>query len=100
MESRQGDKLKTVAHHGQFWLKLRDFPLIQLGLPMERRGAIVGEELSWMPRMNGSRKFPGLLEVGLRGFAPEHVGIRRVCQATCDRGIESPAETVEALDGP
>src|ERR1700694_4457625 len=99
VKSRESYKLKTVAHGGELGLKLRNLPLVQLGPSMKRRRAIVCQELSRVPGVNGHGELPGFVQVGFRRFAPQHIGIRCVCQAAGSGGIEPAPEPEEPFNG-
>src|SRR3954453_17627058 len=46
VEPRQRDELEPVAHRAELLLELRDLRVVERLLPVERRRAVVGEELA------------------------------------------------------
>src|SRR3712207_8036333 len=57
--------------------------------------AVVGQQLAGEALMDGSREALRLLEVGLRGLAPDHVGVRRIREPAGDRRLEIGRATSE-----
>src|SRR5688572_31154007 len=84
VEAGEGDELELVAHGAELTLELGDRLVVELLLPVEGRRTIVGEQLARMDRVNAFREAARFLEVRLRSFAPNQVGIRRVCDSTSD----------------
>src|SRR5258705_4374261 len=94
MKSSQGDKLEFVAHFAQFLLKIGDGHVVQLLFPMERRRAVVGEQLARDLRVDGVGEFSRFSQVRRRGLAPQHVRVGRIRQAASDSGT-NPAPELE-----
>jgi hypothetical protein len=93
----QGNELEFVAHGPQFPLEGRDGGVVQVGFPVERRGAVVGQQLVGKLLMNALGKAPGLIHVRLGGFTPDHVRIRGVGQAPGDGGFHAVFYVEKAL---
>src|ERR1039458_3423418 len=100
MEARQSDKLELITHGRELLLKLRDSRVIQLLFPMEGRRAVIGEYLARIPGMDRFREAARLGKVRLRSFAPDHVGVRGVGQASGDGRLNAATKTEEALGRP
>src|SRR5205823_329108 len=60
VEAGERDELEAVAHGGELALELRDHSIIEMALPVERRRAVVGEELVGELRVDRLREFPRL----------------------------------------
>jgi len=89
VEAGERDELEAVAHGGQLALESGDLRIIELALPVEGRRAVVRQQLARELRVDGLGEFPGLLQVGLRGLAPNEVHIRRIGATARDRLPES-----------
>src|SRR5256886_17232531 len=79
-----------MPYRTQLLLELRERRRVQLLPPVEGGRAIVGEQFSWIARVDRVRKPAGLLDVRRRSLAPEEVRIRRVREASGD-GRRQPA---------
>ena len=62
--------------------------VVELLLPVERRRAVVGEELARELRVNALGELARLLQIGLGGLAPDQVRVGRVGQPARDRRLE------------
>src|SRR5207245_6254141 len=67
--------------------------------PIERRRAVVGQHLAGELGVDAFGELPRLIQVRLRGFAPEHLDVGRIGQAASDGGLQPAAELEEALYG-
>src|ERR1700744_6120587 len=99
MKTSQGHELELVAHFAKLLLEFGDRRVIELLLPVERRRAVVSEELAGKLGVYRVGKALGFIEVGGGCFAPDQVGIRRVSQAAGDRRVETAANDVKTFDG-
>ena len=88
VESRQGNKLELVAQGANLLLEGRDLGLVHRAAPVERRRAVVGEELPGELRVDGRGELAGLLEVRGRGLDPEEVGVGGVGEAPSKLKVE------------
>src|ERR1700689_4646457 len=84
MEACQGNELELVPHRTQVSPKTSDCRVVQFLLPIERRRAVVSQELSGILGMDAFRELPCFLKIGLRGLAPEEIRIRCIGEATCN----------------
>ena len=71
METGKRNELELVAHGPQLALELGDSGVVQLGLPVEGRRAVIGEELAGMDLVDGFGKAARVVEVGVRGLPPQ-----------------------------
>jgi len=81
VEARQRHELELVAERADLLLERRDLGLVHRAAPVERRRAVVREQLARELRVDGGRELAGLLEVGRRGLDPEEVGVGGVGEA-------------------
>src|SRR5205807_285371 len=86
-----------VTHGAQFALETGDGGIVKFSFPMEGRRTIVSQQLSREALMDGLGKLPGLVYVGLRSFAPDHVGVGSVDQAASNGCFESAFEAQKAV---
>jgi hypothetical protein len=100
MEAGQGDELEPVTHGTQLALEARDRHVVEVLSPVERRRAVVGQQLAGERLVDALGELPRLGHVGRRGLAPEHVGVRRVRPGAGDRALDPAAQAEEALGGP
>jgi hypothetical protein len=75
VEAGQRDELELVAHGAQFALELGDGGVVQVLLPVERRRAVVGQQLARELGVDGVGELLGEGQVGLAGLAPDQVGV-------------------------
>src|SRR5690606_4129984 len=99
VEAGQGDELEAVAHRRKLLLEAGDGGVVEVGLPVEARRAVVGQQLAGELRVDRLGERAGEGQVGLAGLAPDQVGVRRVGQAAADGLVDALAGLVEALDG-
>ena len=99
MEAGQGDELELVAHLRQRRLEARNGRVVQLLLPVERRRAVVGQQLAGELRVDGIGKAFGFLKIRLGSLAPDQVGVGRVGQAARDGRIQPAVNAEEAFAG-
>ena len=70
MEARKRNELECVTHRGQFALELRDGGVVECGLPVERRRAVVREQLVRKLSVQSFGVVSREVEVRRAGFAP------------------------------
>ncbi|CUJ65274.1 Uncharacterised protein [Achromobacter xylosoxidans] len=99
VEAGQRDELELVAHGAQLALELGDGGVVQVLLPVERRRAVVRQQLARELAMDRVGELAGVFQVGRGGFAPDQVGVRRVGQAARDRLVDAGAGAEEAFHG-
>src|SRR5690606_25598654 len=99
VETGQGDELEPVAVGGDFLLELGDGGVVQVLLPVERRRAVVGQQLARVLRVDRLGEGAGELQVRLAGLAPDQVGVGRVGEAARDRLLQALVRLVEPLRG-
>ncbi|MNQ84659.1 hypothetical protein D3C85_997940 [compost metagenome] len=99
MDAREGDELVLVAHVGQLLLEAGDGGIVQVLLPVEARGAVVGQDLVRVLGLDGFGELARLVQIRLGGFTPHHVGVRGVGQAAGDGLLDTGLHLVEALGG-
>ena len=97
VEAGQRDELELVAHRAEFALELGDGRVVQVLLPVERRRAVVRQHLAGELAMDGFGKVARERQVGLAGFAPDQVDIRRIGQAARDRLFAAPGACGRSL---
>ena len=68
MEAGQRDELELVAHRAELALELGDRGVVELRLPVERRRAVVGQQLARELRVDRLGELLGLGEVRARRF--------------------------------
>src|SRR2546427_8915520 len=99
VEAGQSDELELVAHLAQFLLEVGNGRVVEFLLPIERRRAVVGQHLAGELGVDAFGELPRLVQVRLRGFAPEHLDVGRIGQAASDGGLQPAAKLEEALYG-
>src|ERR1700730_6987542 len=99
VEAGERDELEAVAHGGQLALESGDLRIIELALPVEGRRAVVRQQLARELRVDSFSEFAGLLQVGLRGLAPDEVHIRSRGATARDRLPESRLDGKESFRG-
>src|SRR3954471_5339086 len=99
MEAGQGDELELVPLGPQLRLEMGDRRRVELLLPVEGGRAVVGQELAGELGVEGLGEAPRLLQIGLRGLAPNEIGERGKGQAAGDGAVEAAFQNVEALGG-
>ena len=75
VEPGQRHELELVAQRADLLLEGRDLGLVHRAAPVERRRAVVGEELARELGVDGGGELAGLLEVRGGGLDPEEVGV-------------------------
>src|SRR2546422_6908148 len=70
VEPGEGHELEAIPHPCEVVLEPRDARRIQFLPPVERGRAVVGEEFSGEPRVDGIREGAGFLQIGARRLAP------------------------------
>ena len=91
VEAGQGDELELVAHGAEFALELGDGGLVEIGSPVERRRAIVGQQLAGILLVHRLGELAGLVQVGVRGLPPQQVGDFGIGDAARDAVVEAGA---------
>src|SRR5581483_195410 len=89
--------LEPVAPAAQLLLEAGDLDVGERLLPVERRRAVVGEQLPRVPLVDRLRELLRLTEVGRRRLEPEDVRVRRVREPARDCRIEAVLHAVETL---
>src|ERR1039458_10243347 len=84
VEPCQRDELELVAHAGELVLEAGDGRVVQILLPVERGRAVIGQQLAGIDLVHACGEFACFLEIGLGGFAPENIRIRRVSNGAGD----------------
>ncbi len=97
MEAGQRDELELVAHGAQLALEAGDRRVVQIGLPVERRRAVVGQHLAWIVAPHGLCKALGLAKIRLRRLAPDEVGIGREGDRPGNARLQAVFHPVEAF---
>ncbi len=100
MEAGQGDELELVAHGRQVALEGGDLLVVEQLLPVERRRAVVGQQLARVAGVDRFGEQAGLLQVGRRGLAPDQVGVGGVGQPAGDGLVQAVAHDVEPFHRP
>ena len=90
MEAGQRDELELVAHRRDVTLKTRDRGVVQIFAPVERRRAVVSQQLAGEFRVNAIGEFARFVNIGLGSFAPDHVRVRRVGNCARDGRLVPP----------
>src|SRR5579885_127752 len=98
METGQSDKLELIPHLAQFLLEGLDGPLVQLLAQVDRGRAVIRQQFTGEAGVDRLGEAAGLVDIRLRGFAPDHVGVGSIGEAACDGRVESTANSKEALD--
>ena len=99
VEAGQGDELELEAHGAQLVLELGDLVVVQVGGPLEGRGAVVGQELVRELGADALGELLGELEIRGTGLHPDHVGVRSEGLRTGDAGLDAVLDVVVALGG-
>src|SRR5579871_2420340 len=97
MEASQGDELKFVSHCGEFSLEVSNVNFVELRLPVERWGAVIGKHLVREELVDCAGIATRFVHVGFGGFPPEQIGIRRICDAASDGCVETSGHAEEAF---
>jgi len=95
MKSRQRDKLEFVVHFAQLLLKIGDGHVVQLLFPIERRRAVVGEQLPGKLCVDGVGEFSRSARSGVEVSHHKHVRVRRISQPASDSRINPPRKLEE-----
>ena len=97
MESGERDELEAIAQCGEVALETGDLGLREVAAPVERRRAVVGEQLPGEGGVDRARKRLGLLDVGRRGLEPQQIGVGRVGEPARNRGEDPVVDAEESL---
>ena len=100
MEAGERDELELVAHLAELFLEGRDLRVGELLLPVERGGAVVGEDLAGELLVDALGEGAGLADVGRGGLAPDDVDVRRVGAGAGDGVVEASLDDEEAVGRP
>ena len=73
MPAGKRDELKLVAHLAEFLAEGLHGLVVEVGLPVERRRAVVGQQLIRILGMDCLGELLRLLQIRLRGLTPDHV---------------------------
>src|SRR6188508_3849893 len=99
VEAGQRHELEAVAHRRQLPLERRDRLVVEVLAPVERRRAVVCEQLAGELPVHRVGELRGLVQVGGRRLAPEDVGVRRVRESAGDRRLDPGRYPEEAFRG-
>ena len=99
VEASQGDELEHEAHLAQLLLELGDLLFVEVGGPVEGRGAVVGEQLVRELSVDALGELLSQLEVRGTGLHPDQVSVRSVGLCTVDAGLDAVLDVVVALCG-
>src|SRR5438105_8834848 len=99
MEAGKRDELEPVAPLRELLLEAGDRLVVEVLAPVERRRAVVREQLARIRVLHRVRELPRLAEVRRRGLEPDEVGMRRVRESARDRGVDTVPDAVEAFRG-
>ena len=99
VEPGQGDELERIPQLPEFLLELGDRVRVEVLAPVERRRAVVGEQLVRVLRLDRFGECPGGLQVRCGGLHPQQIRVRRVRPAAGDARLQAVAYPVEALGG-
>src|SRR6516162_2868114 len=99
VEARQRDELELESHCGKLLLELRDGAVVEVGLPVERRRAVVRQHRVGVGGLDRLGELLGHLEVRGAGLHPDQVGERRVSLRPRDAGLDAVLGPVETLTG-
>ena len=99
VEAGQRDELEPVAHGRELLAELRDRRLVQVRAPVERRRAVVGQQLVRVLALDRLGELAGHVEVGRGGLHPDQVRVRRVGQPAGDARLDPVPHPVEPLRG-
>src|SRR5262249_58571065 len=99
VEARQRDELELVAHGGELALEARDGGVVEMGAPVERRRAVVGQELAGELAMDRGRECTRFIEIGARGLPPQQIGVTGARESALDAMREAGVrpEAIQAL---
>src|SRR5712664_2683709 len=101
VEARQCHELELITHGTNFALEFCDGGLVDIGFPIERGRAVIGQHLAGIDLVHGVGKFLRLFEVRGRGFPPQEISILRERDAALDAVSETGAglEAVKTFRG-
>src|SRR5262245_36004165 len=91
VEAGEGHELEAVAEARERLLEGGDRLLVEVPAPVERRRAVVRQELARELLVDPRGELARLAHVGLRGLAPDQVGVRRVGPSLLDGVLEAAA---------
>src|SRR6185312_2933296 len=75
VEAGERDELESIAHGAELALEAPDRGVVEILAPVERRRAVVREQLAGKLRVNLFGELLRELQVRLAGFAPDEVGV-------------------------
>ena len=99
VEAGQRDELELEPHGAQLLLELGDGGVVEVLLPVERRRAVVGQQLVGELRLDALGELLRELQVRGAGLHPDQVGEGRVGLGAGDAGLQTVLDVVEALRG-
>src|SRR5215472_16549650 len=97
MESCQSNELELVAHGGEFALEAGNVFSAQMFAPVDRRRAVVSEQLAREFCVDAFSEFPRFFKVWLGGLTPKQVGVGRISKTARDGRVESVANVEETF---
>src|SRR5271156_1967676 len=99
METSQGDELELVSHGCELGLEAGDGGVVQFLLPIKRWRAVVCQHLAGKLRVDRFGELASFVQIGMRCFAPDEVGVWRVGEGACNCGVDAAADTKETFWG-
>src|SRR5207248_1117644 len=97
VEAGQRHELEAVAELREILLEGSDLRVVEVLAPVERRRAVVGEQLARELLVDGLRELARLAHVRRRGLEPDEVGVRRGGAAAGDGRVQTLANAEEAF---
>src|SRR5207247_73543 len=95
VEAGEGDELELVAHRAKLLLEAGELRSIEMALPVERRRAVVREQLARILLVDGFGELARFSEIRFRRLEPEHVGVRRIGARSRDRRLDAVTDHKE-----
>ena len=99
VDPREGNKLVFVSHVRQLLLEAGDGFIVEIFLPVKRRGAVIGQQFARETCMDSLGKAARLLKIRFRRFAPHQIRIRRISQPATDRLLDPGVGAEEPFAG-
>src|SRR6266508_914658 len=100
VEAGERDELELVADFSKLPLEACNLVVVEVLAPVERRRAVVREQLARELLPDRLGELARLAHVRRRRLAPEQVGVRRVRETAGDRGLDAVVDAEEALGRP
>ena len=97
MEAGQRNELELESHCTQLFLELGDRRIVEVLLPVERRGAVVGEQLIGELRLDTLGELSCQFQIRGAGLHPDEVGVGGVGLGPGDARRQTVVDPIEAL---